>query len=565
MSHISSRQPTRTWRVIHQLRPVALGVIAAAAMVACGGGSSGSTNGNSGTGNMAVRITDGPDIGADHVWVTIEKVAVHSSDTADNNSNGWISTTLANPVTVDLNSLANGSLTSVLANLTLPTGTYRQIRLILAGSDEALTNSAVNAGLRYNDEVDYTDSHGNSQAAPLEIAQAKQGISLHGTFNVAENTTLNLAIEFDAGNDIIPFRSADHTAFTMVPVLKYFDLAASGAIIGKVDTSACASLATNPCANVVAKAETTSSDGTVHAVKRWTTVESDGTFVLYPVPLSDQAYDVVVHGDNAQTIVVRSVPITAGSTPDSGATTVSANPLAIASAVSYPVNWASSPQPTGVTGRFYQTLGAALPYEVSTKRLDPFSGKFMVDQMLTAGDTMVGDYVAGGDPSLSAMTPAEGSGAYTAMLDGPALARTSAGTVAATGDGSTAMITTPTMTVSKNVAGFGSIGGMIAQTTAGKYDSGYVVVTRGGMIVNTMDISAILQANGGMGGSYAIDHLPAGSTTVPLGKDGNGKGIYYAYLRVWNSADTAHVTLVPVDGSADLDTTNNATLNVTIP
>lgn len=567
MSSFTGVPSSRQHRLFRHLRPFAIAAVAAAALVACGGGGGSSGNSNGGTGVLAVRITDGPDNAAQHVWVTITKVAVSASDNAQNGDSSWISVTLPTPMTFDLNALANGSLSDVVASITLPVGSYKQIRLILAGSDEALTDSAVAAGLVYNDQVDYLDDSGTLTKAPLEIAQAKQGISLHGNFVVTEGQSLNLAIEFDAGNDVVPFRSVDYTAFTMVPELKYFDLAASGAVIGKVDTSACDALAANPCANLMAKAEAPSADGSVRAVKRWTSVAADGSFVLYPLPVgTNQTYDLVVRGDNAQTLVVRGVPVTAGSTPDSNATAVSSSPLAVSSAASYAVNWAASPQPTGVTGRFYQTLDGAgtLPYEVSTRRLDPFSGRFMNDLMLTAGPAMVGTYVAGGNPAMAPVTPGEGDGAYRAMLDGPYLARTSAGTVTATGDGSTALITPPDMVVSKNVAGFGTLSGTIAQGTPGKYDSGYLVVTRGGTIVNTMDISAVLQGNGGAGGAYSMGHLPAGSQAMPLGHDGNGSGIYYAYLRVWNSGTPDTVALVPVAGSADMDTANTATLNVTV-
>ena len=184
---------------------------------------------------------------------------------------------------------------------------------------------------------------------------------------------------------------------------------------------------------------------------------------------------------------------------------------------------------------------------------------------LTGGQVMVGDYQAGGDPSFDHMTPLEGDGAYLAMVTGPNLARTSAGTVAATGDGSTSLIAPPDVGAGKNVATLGTISGTIHQTTAGQYDSGFLVVTWGGTIVNTTDIGAVLQANGGSGGSYSIGHLPAGSQAMPLGRDGTGHGVYYAYLRVWNSASPDEVALVPVNGSADLDATDTATLNVTIP
>ncbi len=554
-------------RFRHHFALAATGLAAALALAACGGGGSSSSTPASDTGTLNIRLVDGPSSNITHSWITITQVAVNAADDVDMSGSGWIRTELPAPVTVDLLTLANGELSSIIASLNLPAGTYKQIRLVLAGSSDALTSSAVSAGLTYNDQVTYTDSNGASQIAPLEVAQATQGIGLWGTFDIAAGSALNMAIEFDVGEDVVPFLSSTQTAYVLQPHLRYFDLSQSAAIVGQVDASACAALATNPCADLVVKAEQPAADGSVQQVARWTKVQPDGSFTLFPVQAAaGQTYDVVVRGDNAQTMLVRGVAVAADTTPESNPTMLSAAPLALAAAPGFLANWSGASSPTGVKSRFYQTLVAGTPpYEVRGWSNDPFSGVLSAPMLLSGGDVMIGSYVAGGNPSFSPGTPSEGSGGYLPALDARGLTRGFGAPVKATADGATMLMPTPALTPAPKVAGFGTISGRIGQSTAGKFDSGYVVVTRGGQIVNTADIGGALQANGGAGGAYSIGSLPAGSAAMPYGMNGNGPGIYFAYLRVWNSADPAAVTIVPVNGSANLNTTTTAELNVTTP
>jgi hypothetical protein len=353
----------------------------------------------------------------------------------------------------------------------------------------------------------------------------------------------------------------------MTPLLHYYDLSQSGAINGQIDPSGCKSLAANPCNDFVIKAEQLSADGTYHSVTRWTAARADGTFTLFPLPAgSGQTYDLMLRGRNTQTMIVRTVPVMVGTSPTQGATVLSAAPLAAHTASEFNVNWASAADPTGVYGRFYQTVGTSgsVPYEIRTHILNPFTGEFTDDFPLVEGSVLLGDFVTGGTPTLVAAVPAQGSGAYLPVITGWGLARAQAPVVSATTPGVTTQIATPVLQPNVNVAGFGTITGTIAQTTPGRFDSGYLVAVRGGEIVNTVNVGPALQAAGGA--SFSIGNLPAGSASNPLGKNGNGAGIYYAYLRVWNSAQPlTTVKLVPIPGFADLDATNTETLNATLP
>jgi hypothetical protein len=111
----------------------------------------------------------------------------------------------------------------------------------------------------------------------------------------------------------------------------------------------------------------------------------------------------------------------------------------------------------------------------------------------------------------------------------------------------------------------GTVSGTITQTTHGNYDSGYLVVSRFANIVNTVDIRAQLVANSG---TYSVT-LPAGGWLIPdTTAYANVPGAYYyAYLRVWNSANPlTTLKVIPIPGIIDLRNVSTVTgINVTLP
>lgn len=111
-----------------------------------------------------------------HVWVTMRQVEFNASAAAGPGDSGWQSFTLSAPQTIDLAAATNGALSQFAGSLSLPSGTYRQMRVVLSDSTESLASSAQSAGALYNDEVDYTDSGGVAHQVPLEIPNAAQGI-----------------------------------------------------------------------------------------------------------------------------------------------------------------------------------------------------------------------------------------------------------------------------------------------------------------------------------------------------------------------------------------------------
>jgi hypothetical protein len=536
-------------------------------------------------GSANVSLTDGVGSDYDHVWVTVKAISFHTDPNQPwDGSAGWQTTTLAAPVTLDLTTLTNGALNKVFAGMSLPVGGYRQIRLFLAGFDDTLTASASTAGLTYNDQVDYTDAVSTVHHVPLEIAYPTQGIQLNGSFDVAVTSVtlqpipLNLAVDFDLEHDLVRFKHGTEDHFTMKPNLRYFDLDQSGAINGTVvTTNLCSTTVLPTCGyNVIVKAEILSADGTRHHDIRSTTIDPiTGNFSLYPLP-SGTSYDVLIRGRNVETMLVKGMTAPIGSTPASGVPAVlstTAIPLTIDIVGEYFANFSAPLAPTSGYALFQQTLPGIgeVPYEVRWENTDPFTGIPELPVALSNDPLQVASYNAGGALTFNPVTPQETSGGYSVATNALPLAyyNLSSSTLVAS-SGAPNIITSPltfappTPTLSSSVV-LGTVSGTITQTTHGNYDSGYLVVSRFANIVDTVNISTQLAANGG---TYSVT-LPAGGWLIPGTADyANVPGAYYyAYLRVWNSANPlTTLKVIPIISIIDLRNVSTLTgINVTLP
>lgn len=218
------------------------------------------------TGKATIKLTDETNLDYDHVWITVTEAWFHKLDIDDPADTGWIKFPLATPRTIDLSELTAGATQDVWEGLVLPTGTYRQIRVFLAPTEGAALPSLPN-GLRFNNEVDYTDSTGVHQA-PLRVPAPTQGIKIipETPVVVTEGSDLRLALDFNVQEDVIQifrqgqfiptqgqfssvqgqfssvqgqFSSAQATPgnakeFLLKARLKYFDLNNAAAITGTI-------------------------------------------------------------------------------------------------------------------------------------------------------------------------------------------------------------------------------------------------------------------------------------------------------------------------------------------
>ncbi len=504
---------------------VVLMVLLAAAFTlqACGSSSSSSSGSGVPSGTLSVMVTDAPG-DFDQVYITVKDIWFHTSDAAGPNEAGWLKYPLATPVTLDLLTLANGNLSQALwNNIQLPSGNYQQIRVILAGTEDPLTASAQALSLQYNNEVVT-----GGVESPLHIPDALHGIRLVGSFSMATAGMLRLAIDFDAGHDIVDFRTGE---YILKPRLAYFDLDHVGAIIGKLSTGG--TFTTAP--RFVIKAERLTSDGTntYHEIRRWTVPRSDGTFVLYPVSTRvTSTWDVVIRGVNYQTVIIKGVPITTGATPTSGATDLGTITMTAAGSQDYSAS-ATIVSPTGAWVNFYQTLPGTgeYPYEIRFRHFHPLTGKF-TGFPLSNMPLSLGTYTTG-PITLSTVTPQEGIGGYEAAADGDLFDRSGYQAVTA----STSSVTFPALTVTSPYQG-NSVAGTISMTMplkmSNKMDRGVLFAVHGGMIVDAMGIDAEMAT----GGTYTMINLPGGSAITPL------PGAFYGIEALgWSSTPMPSSTL----------------------
>jgi hypothetical protein len=544
----------------HWLRTVLTGTLLA--LGACGGGSGSSANAP--TGSLSFSLTDGPSTDFAHAYITIMNVMLHTSAaTTDIAQPGWVTLALPAPLTIDLNHLDNGVLARLLTNAGLPSATYGQIRLGLYawdGSPPQSSATAINAVSSVNGVTVYTPLQYNATIVeadgsqyPLEFPSQQQGLVLNGSFTVQPGKSLNLAVEVDVGDDVLQFNQGARHAYILNPALRYYDLAQSGTITGRIDTSAC----TPTCTNFVVKAESPSGNGSYYQVARWTDVDAQGNFTLYPVPVnsSQQTYDIVVCGRSAQTMIIQSVPVIAGSTPSSGtATVVSSTALPVASAIEYTAT-TSTTHPSAGWAQFYQTVSGKA-YEIRFRQTNPITGTFQTNapEPLVAGNILVGAYANGGAIALTPVAPLEGAGNYQVWFNAPNYARTAAVNLLT----AAAPTITPPVSLLQGsaVATFGAVAGSLTVSSSARWTNAQLILTSFGNIVSTQDVSNLVTA----GGNYSFGAVPAGSPTQPF-----AQGFYYAYLRLWNTA-SAHpdqITIVPINGSADLRTSASATLSAT--
>ena len=519
-------------------------------------------------GRTSIDIGDVPATQYRHVWVTVKEIRLHQDSRAQLTDTGWQSVPLATPVSIDLLSLGNGTLSNVLEQQ-VAVGTYQQVRLSLVDPSAALTDSANSQGLSFNDQVEFTNSDGNREVRPLEIVAPNDGIRLAGSVQTKRSDSLttttvsHIALLFDSRHDVLRFDYSGAPGFLLNPRVQAVDLGDVGAISGQVDLSAVAP------SDVLVQAETLSSDSTYHVVAGATPIASDGRFLLYPLPLpansSAATYDVVITGTGATTIIIKNVPLSASasvSTPTP--TQIQSSAIALAPSNAFAVNVAdrSALSPSAATVRFYQTMPGAgeVAYEVASRTANPFTGVFFNDVALASGAPNLGTYNSGADIAFAAVTPQEGVGTYQAFGEQAGYTRRTANSTLSAANapaGGTLTFTVPQLDVESDANDL-TLAGTINTSQPGTFDSGFLMIARDGRTITTMPLGDFLvQSSAG----YAIRHIPGGS----IGNEFTG-GVYSLYARVWNSTNPEGTVLrISFPSVVDMSRGNPGSVNLTLP
>lgn len=356
-----------------------------ALVTGCGGGGGG---GVGGTGTLGVSLTDDAACGFSQVNVTVVKVRVHQSATANENDAGWTDITLSPARKVNLLSLTNGVLMS-LGDTPLAAGHYTQLRLVLdANTGSTVVNSVVPSGT-------------STEIAMSTPSAVQSGIKLINEFNVADGQHVDLALDFNACKSVVP-RSG---GYALMPVIRVVPFVVNG-INGFVATS----LFTNNN-NVVASAQ---QNGTVIA----STVPKSQTGEFFITRLAPGNYDVVLTADGYATAVISGVPV-----PSTTSTTVmstSAVPISLPVSTTRRVNGIVSLDPTSSTIPAYltarQTLGTGPVVSVKWGAADLLGSNYALT--VPAAAPMLGTYSATLPIALVTQPSAAGKYAIEATATG---------------------------------------------------------------------------------------------------------------------------------------------------
>ena len=150
-------------------------------------------SGTSGTGTLAVMLTDAPSDSVKSIFVTIDSVTAHSDQV------GWVNV-FQGPLTVDLLTLQSTSMK--LGQVTLPGGTVSQVRFVLTDNGPQ-----------------YVVLDDGSQA-PLRVPSGSEsGLKLNGPFTVSACNKHTLVIDFDGKNSIAYHQTGSDLGWILRPVI----------------------------------------------------------------------------------------------------------------------------------------------------------------------------------------------------------------------------------------------------------------------------------------------------------------------------------------------------------
>jgi len=341
--HLSTTHPSTANRLL------LLGsAVATATLVACGGG-----GGNASTGTLQLAMTDSPGCGYDHVYVTVNKIRVHQSATADDGASGWQEVIVPIPQKIDLLSLTNGVLQE-LGSLPMPPGRYEQVRLVL--SNATLANALVLSGT--SNEVALTTPSGQ-----------QSGYKLQAHFDVAANQVADMVLDFDACKSIV--RAGNSGRFNLQPVVAVTQRLTTQ-IEGYVDPAIASSVVVS----------TRDPDNQLRAT---VPDSSTGKFVIAYLP-ENTRYTVVVSGTGRTTTAITGVPVSTaiGSTRLNTPASPIAPQVSPTAQVMGLVSDTSNAALTEASVNAQQTLSTLQTLDVAWGNVDPANASYTLTLPLTA-------------------------------------------------------------------------------------------------------------------------------------------------------------------------------------
>jgi hypothetical protein len=340
----------------------------------CGGGSSGSGSGSGAGGGAAdappqfgllsVGMVDAHACALSQVNLTIAKLRVHPSSSASETDAGWTDITVPSGSKINLFNISDGLLDRRLGQVSLPVGTYGQMRLVLAENNalSPKSNSVLAAG--------------SMSEQPLDVPGATvAGIRLTSPFTVKANAATDLTIDIDACSSVV---TRSNGSYLFKPVANSVHMLMSGTIIGSVGTALAGS---HPMI-------TAQQDG---VVIKMTTPDATGKFVLGPI--NEGNYDVVVTADGRSPVIIGGVPVTAEN--ETMVATVG-DPLDLPIATTANFGGIVKPYVSEADIKVTQSVAGGTTVQVASGLSSYSDGEF--GMVLPSAPPMVGRYGTGGLP-----------------------------------------------------------------------------------------------------------------------------------------------------------------------
>ena len=327
-----------------------------AGLAACGGGGdSGVTTNAATSGTLALSLTDAPACGYDEVNITVQKVRVHQSSTANDADAGWSEVVLNPARKINLLNLTNGVLLN-LGQTPLPTGRYTQLRMILAdNTGNTLANSVVPTG-------------SSSEVALKTPSGQQSGVKANINIDIAENKLADFVLDFDACKSVVT--AGNSGQFLLKPVVSVIPRYIS-AVAGFVDAS-------------LANGSTAVSLQQGGVVIKATAPDSTGKFLLQPVGAG--SYSLVLTAPGRTTAVITNVAVGTDTV-----TTVNASGTAFSLPVST-TGTAKGSAPVDTLVRALQVLSSGTTVEVAGRFVDGITGAYSFPLAVNA--PLVAPYVA---------------------------------------------------------------------------------------------------------------------------------------------------------------------------
>jgi len=237
----------------------------------------------SGPGYIKVSMIDAPG-DFDEVNVEVIRVEVHRGDEGTTEDSGWhtidIDTTY-----VDLLTLTDGN-SAVLADSTLPSGYYTQIRLILGDGNTVVVDG---------------------QSHDLEVpSSANTGLKLNHPFTLDAGATYEVTLDFDADQSV---HMTGNGRYMMKPVIRIMVNQTSGSLRGVVEP-----------VDARAMVWTTAGDDTITAYAD----TLSGMFRFVMLPAGDFDLNISATAGTYRDSVLFDIPVTAGQMTDIGTVTLEA-------------------------------------------------------------------------------------------------------------------------------------------------------------------------------------------------------------------------------------------------